>query len=78
MPLGEPVSVAESDELWVLEAPSVYVDPKAFVVDVEDVLVDVEDVVVGVEDVVIDVEDVVVDVVADVVSYNVVSYNSEH
>ena len=53
MPLGEPVSVAESDELWVLEAPSVYVDPKAFVVDVEDVLVDVED--------------VVVDVVADVV-----------
>ena len=57
MPLGEPVSVAESDELWVLEAPSVYVDPKAFVVDVEDVLVDV---------------------VADVVSYNVVSYNSEH
>ena len=45
MPLGEPVSVAESDELWVLEAPSVYVDPKAFVVDVEDVLVDVEDVV---------------------------------
>ena len=63
MPLGEPASVAKSDELWLLEEPSVPVDPKACVVDVEDVLVDVEDVVVGVEDVVVDVEVVVADVV---------------
>ena len=60
MPLGEPVSVAKSDELWVLEEPSVPVDPNAFVVGVEDVVV-------GVKDVVVDVEDVAVDVVVDVV-----------
>ena len=55
MPLGETVSVAKSDELWVLEEPLVPVDPKAFVVDVEDVVVDVEGVIVDVEDVVVDV-----------------------
>ena len=57
MPLGEPVSIAKSEELWVLEEPSVPFDPKAFVVDVGDVVVDVEDVVVDVEDVVVDVVD---------------------
>ena len=51
MTFGEPVSVAESDELYrVLEEPLVPVDPKAFVVDVEDVVVDVEDVVADVVD----------------------------
>ena len=51
MPLGEPVSVAKSDELYrVLEEPLVPVDPKVFVVDVEDVVVDVEDVVADVVD----------------------------
>ena len=44
MPLGEPVSVAKSDELYrVLDVEDVVVDVEGVVVDVEDVVADVVD-----------------------------------